>query len=370
MNHKYRKYMYKILIAFAVSGAVTGIIMSFIYFLFRFGYKSLSINAFLYSIVESIQFFSDTYLNTVTVISFILFILIMLVILHKHILYLVKIEEGLEKMASGQLKEKIEIVEDSDLARIAEKTNQLSDKLEQTIKEERLAEEAKTELITNVSHDLRTPLTSILGYLELIERDQYKDEVTLRYYTDIAFRKTKQVHAMVNDLFEYIRTKNPSLVLDKKVIDLKELIKQSTEQLTIQFNKEEMTCRIELPEQESKINIDPEKISRVFENILGNALKYGKEGKYVDINFQQSLDEVKIEIKNYGDPISKMDIPYLFDRFYRIEKSRSKDTGGSGLGLAIAKNIVELHNGKIKVTSDQTGTAFTIQLPKSIVPVQ
>ncbi|TSB47969.1 HAMP domain-containing histidine kinase [Alkalicoccobacillus porphyridii] len=312
---------------------------------------------------EAINFYTAEFFNLINILFFIGTIAIFLLMGHRYIHYFVKIEKDVEQMVNGQLTQRVEVKGNHELSQLATQVNQLVEKLEQTVHEERIAEQSKTELITNVSHDLRTPLTSIIGYLDLIERDQYKDEVTLRYYTDIAYEKTKQMNTMVNDLFEYIRTKNPKLILNKESINLKEVIKQMTSHYYLQMSEAGLDCRLHLPDEDVMLSVDGEKLSRVFENIIGNAIKYGSDAPFIDITLHQSVDWTEVDIRNYGEPIAESDLPNIFERFYRVDSSRSKDTGGSGLGLAIAKNIVELHEGNIHVTSDQAGTAFTVKLP-------
>ncbi|RQW22852.1 sensor histidine kinase [Bacillus sp. C1-1] len=366
LDSRYVALLFKMVMLLFISGFITSVAIAGLYFTYQVSNLHYYVNVFdrfAAAFNATLNFYIYELFNLINVLFFLGIVLSIVVVGHRYIHYFVKIEKDLGQMASGELSQRIEVKENHELGQLARQVNQLIERLETTVHEERIAEQSKTELITNVSHDLRTPLTSIMGYLDLIERDQYKDEVTLRYFTDIAYDKAKQMNTMVNDLFEYIRTKNPKLLLNKDYIDLKEVIKQIASHFHLQMAEAKLSFRMNLPDQEVKQYVDGEKLSRVFENIIGNAIKYGADAPFIDITLHQREKETEMEIRNYGEPIAQSEIPFIFERFYRVDQSRSKDTGGSGLGLAIAKNIVELHEGEIDVTSNSEGTAFFITLP-------
>ncbi|SFX31637.1 His Kinase A (phospho-acceptor) domain-containing protein [Thermoactinomyces sp. DSM 45891] len=292
-------------------------------------------------------------------------IIIFLLFTARYIRYFIQICHAVSEIAQGDSKKRVPVKFQNEFSKLATRINLILEQLRTAVEEERLAEQTKNELITNVSHDLRTPLTSIMGYLSLIDRNQYQDEVELRYYTDIAYQKAQRLDQLVNDLFEYVRTKNPKMSLQMRAINLKELLKQIAIQFQIQLTQEKMKSRLSLPESPVYVEADGDQLARVFENIISNAMNYGKEGGFVDIILEVRDQLAIVKIINYGDSIPLADLPYLFDRFYRIEKSRSVYTGGSGLGLAITKNIIELHKGYVNVESDDEETSFHICLPLS-----
>ena len=362
-------FVFKLAMFLLISVFLTSLAIAGLYFSYRMTSSLGYVNLFDRIAVasgETISFYVDQFFDLVFILFLLGILISFLMISHRYIRYFVKIEKDLDQMVSGQLTQRVEVKDNHEFGQLARQVNQLVEKLEKTVYEERVAEQSKTELITNVSHDLRTPLTSIMGYLNLIERDQYKDEVTLRYYTEIAYEKTKQMNTMVNDLFEYIRTKNPKLILNKAHIDLKEVINQLASHFYLQMKDAKLNLRLHLPDEEVKQLVDGEKLSRVFENIISNAIKYGSDAPFIDLTLSREPKGSIIEVRNYGEPISQSELPFIFERFYRVDQSRSKDTGGSGLGLAIAKNIIELHGGSIRVTSDQAGTAFTVTLPNIV----
>lgn len=248
-------------------------------------------------------------------------------------------------IAKGNFDRKIETADIPELAELSDHVNEIVGRLKKSIEEERLAEQAKKDLITNVSHDLRTPLTSIIGFLGLIEQDKYRDETELRYYVQTASDKANTLNKLLDDLFEYTRMQNRGLQLKKEPINLGEMLGQLAVQFDIQFKSAGMDCRLFLPEQYLMVYADGYKLARVFENLITNAIKYGGEGRYLDIFAKENETSILVEVVNYAHGISSMDLPFIFERFYRVEKSRSDSDKSSGLGLAIAKAIVELHDG-------------------------
>ncbi|MBW7475105.1 HAMP domain-containing protein [Paenibacillus oenotherae] len=272
-----------------------------------------------------------------------------------------EITSGLQAIAGGRFEHQIP-VKTGELARVAESINQMSAELHRSIQDERNAEKTKNDLITGVSHDLRTPLTSILGFLEVIEQDRYKDEVELRHYVNIAYEKSKSLMKLIEDLFEYTRIAG-GLPLKRAELDISDFVKQLVEEYSLTFEQASMACRIEEAPEPLVILADGDMLVRSFENLLTNAIRYGHEGRYVDIVIARSGDQAIIRFINYGEPIPQHDLPYLFDRFYRVERSRSKQTGGTGLGLAITKSIIEAHGGVIRAESSRERTVFEAAFP-------
>ncbi|PEF42566.1 sensor histidine kinase [Bacillus wiedmannii] len=258
--------------------------------------------------------------------------------------------------------DEIMVIPHTPLGELAKGINDIIKKLKDAINEERRIEQTKKELITSVAHDLRTPLTSIIGYLTYIQQDRYRDEIELRYYIEIVYEKAIRLNHLIQDLFEYNHLQNKSLEFKKTSIDINEMLNQLVVQFQPEIQKADMKFRQSTSVKKLVVFADGDKLFRVFENLITNAMKYGKSGKYIDILAREEKHVVVIDIINYGENIPSIDIPYIFDRFYRVEKSRSVQTGGSGLGLAIAKSIVELHDGTIEVSSDVEQTIFTVKL--------
>lgn len=251
---------------------------------------------------------------------------------------------------------------DERLLQLTESINMIISKMDTLRQEERNAQRTKNDLITNVSHDLRTPLTSIIGYLSLITEDKYRDEVELRYYIDIVYEKSTLLHRLIHDLFEYTRVQNHQLKVNKEPLNIKEMLGQLVEHYRIELEQMQYVCIEKYSSVPLITKADGNLLIRVFENLLSNALKYGIRKKQIDISATQRNNNILVEVTSYGNPIPAMDLPHIFERFYQVDKSRGMHTESSGLGLAIAKSIVEIHEGEIQVKSDEEKTVFSVYL--------
>lgn len=300
-----------------------------------------------------------------------LFLFYFFILSRRVIMPLDNITAGLQEIAKGNLDYKIAITSSDELGIMADRINKmvqqlkmrLEEELEKLMEEERKVEKTKNELITGVSHDLRTPLTSIIGYLELIEEDHYKDEVEFRYYSNIAYSKALRLKKLIDDLFEYTSIDDKGPLLKMERLNLNGLLNQLAEEFTPVLEKKGMSYRMLAIDKTLYIEADGNLLVRAYENLITNAIRYGSEGKNVDIRISSENDEAVVEVINYGTEIPERDLPYIFDRFYRTDKSRSLESGGSGLGLAITKSIVELNGGKISARSDRKQTVFETRFP-------
>ena len=273
-----------------------------------------------------------------------------------------KISSGLGQVASGQLDHRLHLEDDpsNEWMKLADIINRMAEQLDRSIQEERNAEKTKNDLITGVSHDLRTPLTLILGFLGVIENDRYHDEVELRHYVNIAYEKSLALKKLVDELFEYTRINN-GMPLHVEELDMVAFLRQLTEEFVPSLKKADMTCRISTELSSLMIEGDGDLLARGFENLISNAIRYGRKGEYVDIDISRSEDYALIKVINYGEPIPQSDLQFIFERFYRGDRSRS--SGGTGLGLAIVKSIMEVHGGNISAKSDRSQTEFIARLP-------
>lgn len=270
----------------------------------------------------------------------------------------------LHYIAEGHFNHRIPFQLQGDMQRVVQSINALVDSTIKSMEEERQIERSKDELITNVSHDIRTPLTSIIGYLGLIEDKQYHSEEDVFKYTHTAFLKAKQMKVLVEDLFEYTKVRQTATPLNLTQIDVGQMIQQLAASFELEANKKGMKITTEVTADQVMMEADSEKLARVFNNLISNALKYGGGGKHIFLKASHvNQKEIIVEVANDGPMIPKESLHQLFDRFYRVEGSRSKETGGSGLGLAIAQSIVDLHNGYIYAISDEQLTSFVMHLP-------
>ena len=269
----------------------------------------------------------------------------------------------LHYIANGNYDHRIPFELTGDLSRVVTSINGLVDSTVAAIEDERKIEKSKDELITNVSHDIRTPLTSIIGYLGLIEDGQYQTKEDLLKYTHTAYIKAKQMKLLVDDLFEYTKVRQPAVPVNFSAFDLIQLIEQLAADFELEASKKHIQILVSSQVPSLTMDGDTEKLVRVFNNLLTNALKYGKGATKIVIEVEKVGSEVVATVKNNGAMIPRESIDNLFDRFYRVEESRSQETGGTGLGLAIAQSIVALHGGYIYAKSDKHWTSFIMHLP-------
>lgn len=269
----------------------------------------------------------------------------------------------LHYIADGHLDHRIKFAVNTDLQKVINSINALVESAVNSMQEERRIEQSKDELITNVSHDIRTPLTSIIGYLGLIEDGQYRNDEELLKYTHTAYLKAKQMKVLVEDLFEYTKARQTTTPLNAVSFNMIAMLEQLAASYELEADKLGMDFVVTGKPDPLIMEADTEKLGRVFNNLIVNALKYGKGGKHIYLDAQKIGSEAVIKVSNDGPQIPNDSLNQLFDRFYRVEESRSQETGGTGLGLAIAQSFVSLHGGYIYADSSPELTSFVIHLP-------
>lgn len=272
----------------------------------------------------------------------------------------------LHYIADGHLDHRIQFSVSTDLQKVINSINALVDSTVNSMEEERRIESSKDELITNVSHDIRTPLTSIIGYLGLIEDKQYKSDEELVKYTHTAYLKAKQMKVLVEDLFEYTKVRQTTTPLNPVKFDMLAMLEQLAASFELEGQKHHLRFVVSGRPNPLMMEADTEKLGRVFNNLIANALKYGKGAHHIFLTAEAVGSEVVIKVQNDGEQIPNDSLSKLFDRFYRVEGSRNQETGGTGLGLAIAQSIVTLHGGYIYADSTPELTSFVIHLPRTL----
>lgn len=235
----------------------------------------------------------------------------------------------------------------------------------EAIKNERLArenEQKKDELIVYLAHDIKTPLTSMIRYLSLLSEIKDMPQEQRNRYIDIALDKSYRLEYLINELFDVARFNSEKIVLEKEEINLNLMLEQIADDFYPTLK--EMNKKINFTSDEKTIlYADPDKLSRVFNNLIKNAVNYSKENTDIDISILNKENQATVKITNKGKQIPKEKLDKIFEKFYRLDSSRTSKTGGSGLGLAIAKEIVELHGGRIYAESDMKETTFSVILP-------
>ena len=235
----------------------------------------------------------------------------------------------------------------------------------ESIKNKKSAEEnekKKDELIVYLAHDIKTPLTVVIGYLSLLDEIEDMPLKQRKKYIELALNKSYRLEELINELFDIARFNSEKIILEKEELNLNMMIEQIIDDFYPMVK--ELNKSIKFTSGENiTIYADSDKLSRVFNNLVKNAISYSKENTDIDIKMYKSNNEVNIEVINRGKMIPKDKLDRIFENFYRLDTSRTSKTGGSGLGLAISKQIVELHDGKIIVASDKDKTIFKVSLP-------
>lgn len=269
----------------------------------------------------------------------------------------------LHYIAQGHFDHTISFKVKTDLQKVIDSINSLVDSTVTAINEEKTIEKSKDELISNVSHDIRTPLTSIIGYLGLL-KSGVSDPEDRQRYLNIAYMKAEQMKSLAHDLLEYTTLKSTSTKLSLSSLHIFSMLEQVAAGFEFEADEKGITFNIETRPKDLTIQADPEKLVRVYNNLISNALKYGTGA--TQINLIANLvnnNEVELRVENNGARIPQESLKKIFERFYRMETSRNTKTGGTGLGLSITKSIVDLHHGKIHCESDDNWTRFIICLP-------
>lgn len=280
----------------------------------------------------------------------------------KSLRYIAKISSAIQNISEGDLNTIVEVVGDDEFTAMAVNLNKMVGDIRNLMDKERDAERTKNELVTNVAHDLRTPLTSIIGYLELLSSKVEAPAEMQKKYIDIAYAKSKRLEKLIEDLFGFTKMNCGKIAMHVSKVDVVKLLSQLLEEFYPSFADKNLSYELQSNVPAKIITADGNLLARLFDNLINNAIKYGADGKRVLVKILAEDSIVTVSVTNYGYVIPADELPMIFNKFYRVEQSRSTNTGGTGLGLAISKNIVDMHGGSIQVASDLNGTVFTVKL--------
>jgi len=223
------------------------------------------------------------------------------------------------------------------------------------------AEQRKNDLLVYLAHDLKTPLTSVIGYLTLLKDEEDISENIRKKYTGISLEKAERLETLINEFFEITRFNLTATHLDISSINLTRMLEQVVYEFEPLLSEKRLKCGISLP-PDIMLNCDANKMSRVFDNLIRNAVNYSHEDTKISILGCKEGNKVRLKFRNIGDPISDEKLARLFEQFYRLDDARGTDAGGAGLGLAIAKEIVGLHGGTITATCEGEVVEFEVVL--------
>ena len=222
----------------------------------------------------------------------------------------------------------------------------------------------KNDLIAYLAHDLKTPLTSVIGYLSLLKEAPEMPTEQKAKYIHISLRKAQRLETLINEFFDITRYNLHEMLLEKENIDLGYMLNQMVDEFYPLLQSHGNSVSLKIPE-DLRIHADPVKLARVFNNILKNAIAYSYADSLIEISANAFSETVRITFTNAGNTIPKLKLDTIFEKFYRMDEARSTNTGGAGLGLAIAKEIVLRHGGTISAQSEDHITSFTVELPTS-----
>ena len=362
-HHFGRGYLMQVLIHVGISALFTAVIECFLVlnigsytnYLVQMGNDSPLVQRFAFVSTVSILLF--------VLVGILIFTIIFLFLQRKTAKDIETLARGVKQISAGDFHTEIAISGEGELAHIAESIRLMEEELSAHIEKERENEQSKTDLITNIAHDLRTPLTSILGYLDLLRNNQMVPEEMKKHYIEIVYNKALRLQKLIEELFGFTKLSYGKLNMNISTLDLVQLLSQLVEESYPNFEKNNLAYDFSANVKSLLIEGDGDLLARLFDNLISNAIKYGAEGKRVLIRLRKEKEAVSVQVLNFGYVIPEKELPLLFDKFYRVEYSRSLSTGGTGLGLAIVKNIVDMHHGNITVQSDMGGTRFTVTLP-------
>lgn len=275
------------------------------------------------------------------------FLLVFTLFVNKKVKYIKFLSSEVKVIKDEDFGKTIEVRGQDELAELCSSINNMSLELREKIDNEKKIEQNKNELITNVSHDLRTPLTSILGYVDLLKQNGFEDKEKFVEYISIIDERSKSLNTLINELFEYTKLNSHDIKLNYSTVEIGSLVEQLSGEYSLIFKKEGLELISEIPEEDIFVYIDIQMIVRALENLLINAKKYSVRNSQVLVKLLQESNDIVISVENKVENISQDDLDNLFERFYKVDKAR-KTGDSTGLGLSIVKRVVELHKGLVK----------------------
>ncbi|OMD15356.1 sensor histidine kinase [Paenibacillus odorifer] len=268
---------------------------------------------------------------------------------------LIKMQKATRKIAAGELETRLSIRSNDEIGFLAEAINDLAVDLQRY-------RDTRQEFLANISHELRTPITYLEGYTKVIKDGLYETEGERDLYLDIIHQEAHRLQHLVDDLFELAKMEEGKVTLTQEWIDLSQLAEQAVRRVELKAKEKGLLLKLQLSGDAYMIRGDQKRMEQIIMNLLENAIRYTDEGEII-VHVEFAADAATLIVEDTGIGIPEEELPYIFERFYRVEKSRSRQYGGSGLGLSIVKKLVELHGGKIRMISQPgAGTRCEVQL--------
>ena len=325
-------------------------------------------------VVNFINFFIDDYLQALHIYQAvfrnymdlyillaiaIVFLIVLKIYLRGFTKYFNEINKGIDTLIDENSGD---VVLSSELVATEKKMNYIKHTIQQQKLAAELAEQRKNDLVVYLAHDLKTPLTSVIGYLTLLRDENQISEELREKYLSISLEKAERLEDLINEFFEITRFNLSSITLEYSRINLTRMLEQLVYEFKPMLLEKNLKCELDIPPN-IMIKIDANKMQRVFDNLLRNAVNYSFDNGTIYIAVKQDENNLHIKFTNCGNTIPKEKLERIFEQFYRLDTACSSRSGGAGLGLAIAKEIVELHNGTITAESKDETIEFEVILP-------
>ncbi|HHY81175.1 MAG TPA: HAMP domain-containing histidine kinase [Clostridiales bacterium] len=321
------------------------------------------VNVYHFNYSEAHTIYQLVFRNNMETILFVVTLIFMITLFRFSIFWFMKyfdeISIGMDKLTEES---NDEITLSPELDFMENKLNQIKSNLEKQKKAALDAEQRKNDLVVYLAHDIKTPLTSIIGYLSLLNEAPDMPSEQKAKYVGITLEKAYRLEELINEFFEITRFNLQSIVLNKEKINLLFMLQQMADEFYPILAPQRKQVSVNVPEGLTLWG-DADKLARVFNNILKNAIAYSYENSVINISAEQQDKYIVISFTNKGNPIPQAKLDTIFEKFYRLDSARATNTGGAGLGLAIAKEIVNAHDGTISVESNTENTTFTVKLP-------
>ncbi len=279
---------------------------------------------------------------------------------------ILSLKDAAEKIAAGNLETRVPVTGRDELSALAVSFNQMAGQLQAADQKQRELETLRRDLVAWASHDLQTPLTSMRAILEALADGVVDDPETVKRYLTTAQRDVMSLSALIDDLFQMSQLDTGGFPLNRTPSSLSDLVSDTLESFSELAYRESIKLDGHVESNVDPVLMDTQAIGRVLNNLVGNALRHTHAGGAIEVRVRRTGRGVEVSVRDTGEGIHAEDLPHIFERFYRGEKSRNRGTGGAGLGLAIAQGIVRAHGGEIRVESEVgKGTQFTFNIPKT-----
>ena len=342
---------------------ITNLIVAYIISMIVYFIATLFLESGISVVVESLNY--ELYywiVNNRNIITYVYIGIVMIIVIYR---FISKYVNGMQEVHNAL---DLILKEDNETIKLPSEMSQFSDKINEikydyilSKKNEREAEQKKNDLIVYMAHDLKTPLTSIIGYLTLLKDEKQISKELQEKYIKIALDKALRVEELTNQFFDITRYNLQNMPINKQEINLVYLLKQVIDECYPMLEKRNLKCHLESVDKVMYVG-DGDKLARAFDNLLKNAINYSYENTTIEIQLEENEGKISIVFRNKGDKIPQYKLDKLFEKFYRGDDARTSSTGGAGLGLAITKQIIELHEGKIYVKNDDEYIEFFIDL--------